>query len=429
MLRVGRAVARPLRIQTYLDDCNSGHISAQKPVNEALTRLSGRDGNPPVETRVFNFFELSSPERKHKRSSEDAALIANMRPGEGRDLILNPSTPEEIEQRRKWAAYAAHESFPQGEEMVRREDPDMVFSVHMDTNHASEHWAQSGALKAPTHCLITDYVGQPCWANDNVARYYVATDAVKGDLVKYGIEPGRILVLGGLPTRNMTISRPPEEVKKDLGLEPQRPMILMEGGTSGYTKYADILRELQKLGNTAQVVALCGRDDAQGRNPRREEVHALAGELAFPVIARGFVNNVEAYRHAAQVVITKPGGLTTAECFTMGKATVVASPCRPMEEIQAERLAAEGVTVYSKSPEETAVNAVRLLRDDAARETQEAAARKMGERNVEIAEFIAQDLIKCSRGYPGARQGGASGCVLTRWVPGWFPRIKLWRCG
>jgi processive 1,2-diacylglycerol beta-glucosyltransferase len=383
---ISAATPHRTRVMIVSDDPSGGHRAAAKAVNEALGKFSD------VETHVYEFQDLSpKPRQAFRRGQMDFMLTHHdltrflhrhsMKPGPLYKAFVKSMT---------WVNQA---SMQFAQKAVKEENPDVLLSTHMGTNGLSGFWQKNNALQAPAHCVVTDFLAVGVWKADNIQRYYVASEAVKKDLMSYGVDESKVLVTG-IPVSSK-ISEPDlrdrEEVKKSLGLDPKKEVILIMGGSRGDQQYVPILEAIEKKGGTqAQVVAVCGKSAE-----RFAEVEAFAKTSSFPVHPRPFVD-MRDYYHATDIVVTKPGGLTTAEVLAKGKALIVVSPYAGMEETQVERLTQVGVAKYGETPETTADLALGLLADPKARESLEANAKAFG--RPDAAAVIAQDLRMTGQG-------------------------------
>lgn len=373
------------KVMIVSDDPAGGHRATARAVNEALHQMAD------VDSVVCEFQEMGSKPRQIYREQQFNFMFKTAKPLT-RFIFRQSMQPGEL---LRWfwrtISWANHWTLLRAQAMVKKEDPDILLSVHMATNALSRIWQKHHALNAPTHCVVTDYVAFGVWPSENIRRYYVASEAVKKDMESFGVASERLMVTG-IPVSPQIVApdaRPQREVKLALGLQPDRPMILVMGGSKGDQQYLPILQELERLGSKAQVVALCGRNPT-----RRQEVEAFAHRLSFPVYAKPFVE-MRDYYHAADVVITKPGGLTTSEVMAKGKAMVLVSPYPGMEEEQVRRLTAAGVALYGDSAEGAAEQAVRLVVHPALREELSSAARAFVK--PDAAMVIARDLVASRR--------------------------------
>src|SRR4030095_4455707 len=101
-------------------------------------------------------------------------------------------------------------------------------------------------------------------------------------------------------------------VRRRMSLRDDLPVLLVLGGGFGIGPVSEILEELNKLATAVQVVVVCGRNEKL----RRE---LAAQEQRHPTHVLGFVNCMHEIMAVADLVLTKPGGLTTSEALAMGK--------------------------------------------------------------------------------------------------------------
>ncbi|MGE0490608.1 MAG: glycosyltransferase [Vulcanimicrobiota bacterium] len=328
------------------DDPYGGHRAAAKAVREALDSYQPSQSE---DTKIFEFHELCSGLRTALNNRYYA--LRNTSPRLARPMFQSAMNPSWF-YKSMWKAmtWIQNAVMPEAHRMVAAHEPDVVLSVHMCSNQYSQTWQDKGQVDAPVHSLVTDYVAQSVWKADNIQHYYVATPQVREDLVGYGIDPERISVTG-IPISPQLAApdhRPQAEVKTKLGLDPNLPTVLVMGGSKGDQKYEEILGGLARNRTPVQVVALCGRNEA-----RRQEVEDFAAGLDLPVKAVPFVEMRDYYK-ASDVVISKPGGLTTTEVMAQGKPLVMVSPYPGMEEENVRRLVDAGVAVFGETPDKAA---------------------------------------------------------------------------
>src|SRR6202035_470778 len=117
------------------------------------------------------------------------------------------------------------------------------------------------------------------------------------------------------------------------------------------------------LGREAEIVVVCGKNEKLKR-----EAEAVAADLATPVRVLGFVDPIADLLRGADVVVTKPGGLTTSECLALGKPTVFYEAAPRQESATALFAIDRGAATEGGSPAASAAAVASLIRDEAARE-------------------------------------------------------------
>src|SRR5262249_37328457 len=143
-----------------------------------------------------------------------------------------------------------------------------------------------------------------------------------------GIEPGKIFVCGMILRSKIMVD--PLAIKKSFGIKPGEKVILVGTGSLGIGFNIDDLGQLAKLKN-AKIIFVCGKNQKL-----LDQVQALA--LAN-VTALGFYQPMDELYAIADVFISKPGGLSTAEALAWRLPLVVAYTLPGQEQKNLEYLA------------------------------------------------------------------------------------------
>lgn len=277
-------------------------------------------------------------------------------------------------------------------DVVKDYAPDLIIATHFRPIAALNKWREQGRLKVRVHVVIPDFVAHGLYARPNIDRYYVATDVAKQDLKNTGIPSDRISVTG-IPVLQSVLrndARPREELRQGLGLSPHLPVLLLMGGSRGDGNYAPVLRVLDAHGMAIQVVALCGRNSAMKAN-----MDAISTSKRISLHSKSYQSNMGEWYRAADLIMTKPGGMTSAECLALSKPILFSYPRPGQEELQAERLVAAGAALYERSPRQAVEAALRILGDPAAQRRMAGAATTIGKPNA--ARDIASEVISAVR--------------------------------
>jgi processive 1,2-diacylglycerol beta-glucosyltransferase len=189
--------------------------------------------------------------------------------------------------------------------------PDLVLATHVFPALAAQGLCRAGGFR--TAGLITDLVDDAYWNRTRLDHYLVATSVLQDRLRAAGI-PLASLHVTGLPVDPVFYERtPPEEARSRLGLDPRRFTVLVLGGGAGFGPVRAAVVALVKAGLPIQVVAVAGR------NPElRSQLEMLKLTTSVPLHVVGFTDRMHHYLDAADVAVTKPGGMTAAECLAKG---------------------------------------------------------------------------------------------------------------
>jgi len=231
--------------------------------------------------------------------------------------------------------------------------PDLVVTVHATPAVAMAALARRGYRVPPHVTVVTDFVAHSQWIAPGVDRYCVAADEVKYEFIARGIPHERVVVTG-VPVRP-EFERPvdPAAARQAFGLPVRGPVVLAMAGAQGaFGRLLEVTWTLLRL--PAQGVVVTGQDDHVG-----EEIRRLAFGTALRVF--GYVADVRRLMAAADLLVTKAGGMTLAEAMAAGL-PLVAYGSLPGQERRNERFASRsGIALVARSWRELGPTLERAL--------------------------------------------------------------------
>jgi processive 1,2-diacylglycerol beta-glucosyltransferase len=275
--------------------------------------------------------------------------------------------------------------------LMLRERPHAVVCTHAFPSGAMAEYKRVFADAPPVTAVVTDFAVHGFWIHQNIDRYVVANEALGDALAARGVARERIGV-GGIPVRPQFVpsGEPRDLLRERLDLPRDRNVALLMGGGLGI---APLERMLCALGAVRAPLAAVV---VAGRNARIERRLMRAAEsVDYPVRTLRFVENVYDYMHAADVLVTKPGGLSTAEALVAQVPMVLCKPLPGQEERNARVLVDAGAPLRTRRIEELPAAIDAVLSDSARRERLVAAARRLARPNAarDAAAMIAA-LVK-----------------------------------
>jgi len=345
-----------------------GHVSAANAVAAAL-----RDGAPYAQTTVVDSYEYAALVVSRLVSNGYLRMVKSI-PQLYRYIYTRAERATEIGRFRTWAhQFTATNLRP----LMLRQRPDVVVCTHAFPCGAMAEYKSLYADAPPVVAIVTDYAVHGFWIHENVDHYVVATDAMRDALAARGVDR-RDVSVSGIPIRpEFGAPAPPRELLRDrLHLPRDRYVALMMGGGLGMAPVERMLGALKAIALPLAAVAIAGRN---ARIVPR--VSAAAESVAYPVRALGFVENVYDYMHAADVLVTKPGGLTAAEALAAGIPMVLCKPLPGQEERNARFLVEGGAAVRSRHLRDLPAIVERLLRDPDKRDQMIASGRALARPN------------------------------------------------
>jgi UDP-N-acetylglucosamine:LPS N-acetylglucosamine transferase len=252
-------------------------------------------------------------------------------------------------------------------DLFERWCPHVVVSVHPLTQHIFARVLKELNLadRVPLVSVVTD----PCygfwkgWACDAVSLYLVASEDARRQLIDYGVSPERIKI-SGLPV-HPKFAFPGEEAaqaaRRALGLDPEKFTVFVNAGWIGGGNIPQIFRELVRGELDVQAIFLAGKNE-----DLRAAAESIALDAPFPIKVIGYSDEIEKLMSAANVMISKLGGLTTFEalaCRVPIIADMITEPM-PQEAGTANLIAQRGAGVMLKRSIDVVPVVRRMMEDE-----------------------------------------------------------------
>jgi len=232
---------------------------------------------------------------------------------------------------------------------MERLAPDVIVCTHFLPAELLSRRIRKGKPTPPVWVHVTDFDVHGFWVHPHMQGYFVANEEVAVRLAARGVSEERIYVTGIaiMPQFQQVLSR--EEAALELGISPEKRTLLMMSGGFGLGGIEDLVEQVLGGIEEVQVVALAGRNEAL-----LDKLRAIATRYPGRVFPQGFTTTIERVMAAADIAVTKPGGLTTSECLAMQLPMLVVSPIPGQEERNADVLLEAGCALK-------AVDAAALL--------------------------------------------------------------------
>jgi processive 1,2-diacylglycerol beta-glucosyltransferase len=219
-----------------------------------------------------------------------------------------------------------------------------------------------GTLKARQAIVVTDFDIHAQWVCSRSAHYFVAIDETRAHLEELGVPSSRVTVSGIPIDPAFAVEKDCGAMREKYGLRRDGVVILISAGGFGVGKIDSLITPLLKLRHRAQVVAICGRnEELKAQLDRRARGLSAGARVALKVV--GYTDAMDEYMAAADLVVGKPGGLTTSEALARDLIFVVVSPIPGQEERNADHLLEEGAAIRCNNLPVLAYKIDRLLDD------------------------------------------------------------------
>jgi UDP-N-acetylglucosamine:LPS N-acetylglucosamine transferase len=212
--------------------------------------------------------------------------------------------------------------------------PQVVVSVHPMTQHFLGRMLRELGLldRIPLVTVVTD----PCygfwrgWACEEVSLYLVASCEARRQLIDYGVSEDKIKICGIPIHPKFQFQTEGDKVatRAELGLDPEKFTVFINAGWVGGGNIPRIFEEMVERGDqieNAQAIFLAGRN-----HELRERARAIARRAPFQTKIIGYTTVMEKLMNAADVMVSKLGGLTTFEALASRLPIIADTTTPPM---------------------------------------------------------------------------------------------------
>jgi processive 1,2-diacylglycerol beta-glucosyltransferase len=261
--------------------------------------------------------------------------------------------------------------------MLKEYQPDITVCTHFLPAEIISWLKAKERISCRQSIVVTDFDVHAMWLCHHYEHYFVALDETRLHLEKLGI-PANKITISGIPIDPVFAEQKNQrEMREKLGLRQDVTTILLSAGGFGVGPMEHILKSLiSDMRSPAQVVALCGRN--QKLKHRIEHLAAsLSSDRQLSIKTVGYTTAMDEYMSASDILLGKPGGLTTSEALAKGLIFVIVNPIPGQEERNSDHLLEEGVAIRCNNLPVLAYKLDRLLSDPARMNTMRANARRL----------------------------------------------------
>jgi len=241
--------------------------------------------------------------------------------------------------------------------MIKQENPDLVLCTHFLPAEILLYLRKKKLFDIPIGVVVTDIDAHAMWLLKNVDWYFVASEETRVYLAALGI-PSETIFVTGIPIDPIFgVERPKRETRLRLGLDPDKTTILVSVGGFGVGPVESLVHALHEIEHPVQMVVICGR------NTRLEGRLKNLPPLRHPMKIVGFTSEMDSWMAAADLLVGKPGGLTSSEALARGLVLVIVNPIPGQEERNSDHFLEEGVGIRCNNLPALAYKIDTLLAD------------------------------------------------------------------
>lgn len=164
----------------------------------------------------------------------------------------------------------------------------------------------------PMISVLTDYTTHSTWIQNEIDYYIVGHEYVKELLVYEGVDSEKVKAFGIPVEKSFLSHRDRETVLTELGLSPEKLTVLLMGGSFGAGNIKETLEDLISIDRDFQILVITGRNEHL-----KDKLSKMLDSTIHNknICLLGYTNKMNDILASIDVLISKPGGLTTTEAL------------------------------------------------------------------------------------------------------------------
>ena len=243
--------------------------------------------------------------------------------------------------------------------MVREYKPDCIVCTHFLPSEIVSDLKAKQKLDCPQAVVVTDFDMHALWLCRNYEHYFVALDETRAYLETLGF-PSEKITVSGIPIDPVfSQPKPKLAMREKYALAPEIPTVILSLGGFGVGRIDALLDALRTIRRPVQILAMCGRNE-ELRKRLESTAKTDSGVRIIPV---GYTKAMDEYMSASDLIVGKPGGLTTCEALAKGLVFVIVNPIPGQEERNSDHLLENGAAIRANNPATLSYKIEQLLSD------------------------------------------------------------------
>ncbi len=304
---------------------DSGHRACSDAVRKALERLAPKMETAGVDT-ISALYPTLGPliEKTYLEILKYTPQIWSF-------LYDNPEIEEITRELRQMFSFFNQ---PKVKNILTDYDPSVFVCTHAIPCGIVAEQKRRGLCDLPLVAIVTDFAVHSYWIHPEVDLYLVANDESRQTLIARGIDAARVKVSGIPVDPAFSEKHIVWEARQQLALEEKQPVILLMGGARGLGPIAEMAEQILQVEPEPQLLIVAGLNKELERQlgplVERDNVHLYSYTQDIPLLM-----------NAADIIVTKPGGLTSSEALIKELPMVIVNPIPGQEERNSNYLIAQ----------------------------------------------------------------------------------------
>ena len=250
--------------------------------------------------------------------------------------------------------------------LLKEEKPDIIISTHPFGSQMCNYLKRKGKINCKIATVLTDFKSHDQWLVDHNYNdlFFVSNDNMKQELIDKNIEGNKIFVTGIPISQKFSQQFDKAKILEDLNFSKDKKTIMFFAGGEygiGKSKNLEIFECLVKNFDNIQIIAISGRNEII-KNKFTQIV--LENDKQDHVNIFEYTDKVAEFMSITDLIITKPGGLTTSESLVSCVPLLVINPIPGQEEENADFLEKNKVGIWLKKDNDIFLTLNVLLNDE-----------------------------------------------------------------
>jgi len=224
--------------------------------------------------------------------------------------------------------------------LVESQPWDLIVSTFFLPAEIVASLRRAGRIDSPHVMVTTDFETHRNWVVEPCEQYFTATEEAALYLQCLGV-PKPAVTATGIPIH--PVFSQPKERRRCLvrqGLRGGRPIVLVLAGGHGVGPMNEIFGNLLDIRLPLELVVVTGHN-----RPVRHELEAMAVPRRHRAKILGYTDQMDELLAVADLVVSKPGGLTTSEALARGAGVIIVNPVPGQEQRNSDFLLENGAAI------------------------------------------------------------------------------------
>lgn len=397
-----------MRVLILSATTGGGHMRAANALKEYILSQ-----NPESVIKISDTLEYISP-LLNKAVTEGYVYMATKTPkmygsvykASDKDTTLNKTVGMATNQLRK-------RLFP----LINEFNPDIIITTHSFATEIVTALKTQEEINIPIISIITDFAAHQTYISDGVDAYILSSREMVDDMVERGVDRVKLYPYG-IPIKSTFLDKIDTKLALESeGLDPTLPTVLIMAGSFGVTDILKIYHKIVKSPCNFQIVVITGKNEKlyetfdrylskivlnntlveleYNEKPKSSALKSRHLKPFKPTKLLYYTDEVEKYMHMANIIVTKPGGLTVTEAVASELPMGIFKAIPGQEEQNADFLVSKNMAVRLKKDKVCTETITELLTEPEKLEKMKTAIREFSKGNSAANIYLLMlELIK-----------------------------------